>query len=148
MGVRAAPESVMIDRVGDRGKFVANIDAFQKAGYLSERQRGTLDAVLGAGYAAIHRGWEPTNEDARTLVDIAEGLIEEFTCTDRERTFSIDRFQKDRQGNDRSRLQIPSLIAWQSVAREIIEVKDAPQAHRLRRRPLKRSSLSSMNSRA
>jgi hypothetical protein len=77
MGVRAALESVMIDRVGDRGKFVANIEAFQKAGYLSERQRGTLDAVLDAGHAAIHRGLEPANEDVRTLVDIAEGLIEE-----------------------------------------------------------------------
>jgi hypothetical protein len=32
------------------------------------------------------------------------------------------------------RVQILSLIAWQSDARDEFEVKDAPEAHRLRRR--------------
>jgi hypothetical protein len=33
--------------------------------------------ILGAGHAAIHRGWEPTNSDIEPLLDIAESLIEE-----------------------------------------------------------------------
>jgi Domain of unknown function (DUF4145) len=76
MGIRAALESVMIERVGDRGNFKANIDAFQEAGYLSLRQAMSLDSILEAGHAAIHRGWEPSNEDIITLLNITESLIE------------------------------------------------------------------------
>ena len=60
----------MVDKIDDQHNFKQNMDAFQNAGYLSERQRGHLDAVLNAGHAAIHRGWEPT------LLDITEGIIE------------------------------------------------------------------------
>ena len=60
MGVRAALESVMIDKVGDQGRWIQNVDAFEKAGYLSVRERTTLDTIIKAGDAAIHRGWEPT----------------------------------------------------------------------------------------
>jgi hypothetical protein len=76
MGIRAVLESVMIERVGDQGTFKSNMDAFQKAGYLSLRQAGTLDSLLEAGHAAIHRGWEPKNDDIVTLLDITENLIE------------------------------------------------------------------------
>jgi hypothetical protein len=76
MGIRAALEMVMIDKVGDQHNFIKNIDAFQKAGYLSERQRMFLDSILEAGHAAIHRGWEPTKTDVETLFPIAESVVE------------------------------------------------------------------------
>ena len=46
MTVRAILEAVMIHRVGDRGGFSAN-------------QRNTIEPVLEAGHAAIHRNFEP-----------------------------------------------------------------------------------------
>jgi hypothetical protein len=76
MGIRASLESMMIDKVGDKGSFKANMDAFQAADYLNGRQRGHLEAVLGAGDAAIHRGWEPTANDIVVLLDITEAIIE------------------------------------------------------------------------
>jgi Domain of unknown function (DUF4145) len=76
MGIRAALESVMIEKVGDQGKFKANVDALQQAGYLSVRQALSLDSILEAGHAAIHRGWEPTNADIVTLLDITESIME------------------------------------------------------------------------
>ncbi len=76
MGIRATLEHTMIDKIGDHGKFVINLDEFQKAGYLSERQRTALDTIFEAGHAAIHRGWEPTEDDIRTLMDITESVIE------------------------------------------------------------------------
>ncbi len=76
MGIRAVLESVMIDKVGDKKRFKANMDAFEAAGYLSVRQRGHLDTILEAGHATIHRGWEPTKADIVTLLDIAESLIQ------------------------------------------------------------------------
>jgi hypothetical protein len=76
MGIRAAIENVMIEKVGDQQSFKSLVDAFQKAGYLSVRQAMALDTILEAGHATIHRGWEPTNQDIATLLDIAETIIE------------------------------------------------------------------------
>ena len=76
MGIRAVLEAVMRDRVGDHGNFKAMVDEFQKAGYLSLRQAGSLDSILEAGHASIHRGWESTEQDITTLLDITEAVIE------------------------------------------------------------------------
>lgn len=76
MGVRALLEAVMIDKVGDKGGFAKNLDAFQEAGYLSVRQRNTLETILEAGHATIHRGWRPSDNDVTTLMDIAESVVE------------------------------------------------------------------------
>lgn len=76
MGIRAALEQVMIDKVGDQGRFKDNVDALQEKGYLSTRQAFDLNSILDAGHATIHRGWEPTNDDIATLLDITESIIE------------------------------------------------------------------------
>jgi ribosomal protein L37E len=76
MGIRATLEFAMIDTIGDRGKLIMNLDEFEKAGYLSERQRTALDTILDAGHAAIHRGWEPTDDDIGILLDVTESVIE------------------------------------------------------------------------
>jgi Domain of unknown function (DUF4145) len=72
MGLRAALERMIIDKVTDLGNFRHNVDEFQKAGYLSLNQKKNLDSILDAGHAAIHRLWEPTQNDIDTLLDIAE----------------------------------------------------------------------------
>jgi hypothetical protein len=75
MGIRATLENVMKEKVGDR-PFKALVDEFQKAGYLSTRQALSLDSIIEAGHATIHRGWVPSREDIDTLLDITESLIE------------------------------------------------------------------------
>lgn len=76
MGIRAALENLMVQKVGDQYSFKANIDALQKADYLSVRQAGVLDSILEAGHAAIHRQWVPTTDDIVTLLEITNNLIE------------------------------------------------------------------------
>lgn len=76
MGIRSLLEIVMRNKVGEQGRFEALVDEFEKAGYLSTRQRGSLDSILEGGHAAIHRRWEPTPEDIDTLLDITEAVIE------------------------------------------------------------------------
>ncbi len=75
MGIRATLENVMKEKIGDCNFKVA-IDEFQKAGYLSMRQALSLDSIIEAGHAAVHRGWEPTDDDINTLLDITELIIE------------------------------------------------------------------------
>lgn len=74
MGIRAVLEAVMKSKVGDYN-FAVLLDRFQKADYISTRQHGTLGEILEVGHAAAHRGWEPTESDITTLLDITEGLI-------------------------------------------------------------------------
>lgn len=76
MGIRAVLETIMIDTVGDHGKFVKNIDAFQAEGYVTLPQRNRLESLLEAGHASIHRNWNPDPDDINTLLDIAESIIE------------------------------------------------------------------------
>ena len=72
MGVRALIEQVMINKVGNKGTFAKNLDAFQQAGYVSLLQRDALNDILDAGHATIHRAYEPKPKD----IEIAtEGIL-------------------------------------------------------------------------
>ena len=75
MGIRATLETVMKEKVGDR-PFKVLINKFQKEGYLSTRQASSLDVIVEAGHAAIHRGWKPNDDDISTLLSITKTLIE------------------------------------------------------------------------
>jgi hypothetical protein len=75
MGIRALLEHVMISKVGDQGTFVKHVEAFVGAGYLPAKQAESLSAILDAGHATIHRGWQPSDADINTLLDITESIL-------------------------------------------------------------------------
>lgn len=75
MGIRAALEHVMIEKVGDHGSFSVNIAKFQQDGHIAANEAEHLAAILDAGHATIHRGWKPEACDISTLLDITEGII-------------------------------------------------------------------------
>ncbi len=76
MGIRALLETIMIEKVGDKGSFERNLDAFEKDGYLSKVQKKALKIVLEAGHATIHRAYKPEKKDVVPLMDITESIIE------------------------------------------------------------------------
>ena len=76
MGIRALLEIVMIDKVGDKGSFSANIKAFKEAGYISSKQEEVIKPILEAGHAAMHRGYKPDKQDVVQLMDVTESIIE------------------------------------------------------------------------
>lgn len=65
----------MIDKIGDQGTFAANIEEFEKQGYLSKKQKELVEPVLEAGHASIHRAYIPKTAELVTLVDILENII-------------------------------------------------------------------------
>jgi len=97
MGIRATLENVMKEKVGDR-PFKALVNEFQKAGYLSTRQALSLDVIIEAGHAAIHRGWKPTDEDVSTLLNITDSLIE-IVYLHEDRARDLDKKVPRRQPN-------------------------------------------------
>lgn len=67
----------MIEKVGDLGSFARHIEAFKQAGYLTPKQAESLEAILDAGHATIHRSWKPSSDDVNTLLDITESILAE-----------------------------------------------------------------------
>ncbi|WP_159007488.1 DUF4145 domain-containing protein [Bradyrhizobium sp. S69] len=75
MGIRALLEQVMIMKVGDLPTFNDKLDAFQRDGYISAIQRGSMRATLDVGDAAMHRGFVPTEQDLNVALDVVEGVM-------------------------------------------------------------------------
>ncbi len=75
MGIRAAIEAIMIDKVSDHGSFAKNLKSFQDAGYMSISQLTALNAALELGHASIHRGHIPEIAHLETALDILEHLM-------------------------------------------------------------------------
>lgn len=76
MGIRAALEMIMKGKIGECKSFKHYIDKFQEAGYLSVRDSISLDTIIEAGNASVHRGWNPTVTDVHTLLDITESVVQ------------------------------------------------------------------------
>ena len=78
MGLRAVIEAVMIDKVGDNNSFAKNLEKFQSQGFVSRIQKESLLAALELGHASIHRGYEPSDDQVDTAIDIVEGLVHQL----------------------------------------------------------------------
>jgi hypothetical protein len=76
MGVRSLLEKIMIAKVGDKGSFAKNLNAFSAEGFVSGRQKESLEVILEAGHAAIHRKYKPRKQEVVTVLDITEHIIE------------------------------------------------------------------------
>ena len=76
MGARALIDMVILDKVGDKGSFPKKLSALQSDGYLSEKNRETLEAALDVGNAASHRGHRPKPEHVENAMDIVENLLQ------------------------------------------------------------------------
>lgn len=76
MGIRALIENIMIESIGDQGRFDKNLNEFESKGYISKIQKEAIDSVLQAGHAAIHRKFKPTQDNLAQLMDITENIIE------------------------------------------------------------------------
>lgn len=77
MGIRALLEHTMIEKVGDQGSFQRNLSAFQSKGFISPRQRETVDAVLQVGHAAMHRSHCPSPHDLDVALSLTEATLED-----------------------------------------------------------------------
>ena len=76
LGVRALLEQIMIENASDHGNFSKNLEAFEKAGYISRIQREALGPVIEAGHASMHRGFRATETQINAILDVTENVIE------------------------------------------------------------------------
>jgi hypothetical protein len=76
MGARTIVDAFMNATIGDIGGFQAKLEKLVEDGYLSTKNRETLEAALDAGHAAAHRAHNPSLDDLTLVLDIVENLIE------------------------------------------------------------------------
>lgn len=74
-GARTMIDRLIVLTVGDKGNFDKGLKALMESQRLSQHERDILEPVLQAGHAAAHRGWVPTVEQFKTILDTVEGLL-------------------------------------------------------------------------
>jgi hypothetical protein len=78
MGMRAIVDFVVTANAGEGGSFIDKLKRMHKIGLITETQVDVINAAFDAGSAAAHRGYRPTREDAFTLLDITESLLQQI----------------------------------------------------------------------
>jgi len=74
-GSRTLMDRLIVLTVGDQGAIDKGLGALVSEGKISPHERSTLQPVLQAGHAAAHRGWAPTQDQFKMILDTVEGLI-------------------------------------------------------------------------
>jgi hypothetical protein len=75
MGIRSLLEQLMISKVGDKGRFDKNLEAFKEQGWISLVQYDAVKTLLDVGHATTHRFFQPTTEELNLALDIVEGVL-------------------------------------------------------------------------
>ncbi len=76
IAARTVLDIVMREKVGDRGSFAKQLDAFCDEGHIGTRDKEILATVIESGHAAAHRGYAPTPGDVHDVLGIVEHLLE------------------------------------------------------------------------
>lgn len=75
IGIRTILDMFMTEKVGDVGTFQAKVSALEKARFITPEHGKFLVQTIDAGSASAHRGFRPTAENLKLLLDITENLI-------------------------------------------------------------------------
>jgi hypothetical protein len=76
MGARTILDLILVDKVGDVGRFSAKLKKLEEQGFVARQSRTILEAALDAGSAAAHRGYKPTPRQLNQVMDIVENVLQ------------------------------------------------------------------------
>lgn len=76
MGARTLLDVFITANIGDEGSFKTKLSSLEREGFVSARNRATLEAALDVGHAAAHRGHSPEAAEVNHVIDIVENLYE------------------------------------------------------------------------
>lgn len=124
-GSRTLIDRLIVLVAGETANFKEGLDSLVKKGKLSQHERNFLEPVLQAGHAAAHRGWAPTRDQFKTILDIVEGLIHRLLVLPNlaeELEEVVPNRQETKNSMAESRIDIKSKIAVApAVVRNIFE---------------------------
>jgi uncharacterized protein YutE (UPF0331/DUF86 family) len=74
-GIRTAIDLIISDKIGDYGTYKQKIDLLIANNIVTKEDREIIDAVIDAGSASAHRGFQPDKELINHMVEITEQII-------------------------------------------------------------------------
>jgi hypothetical protein len=76
VGCRSVLEAAMVEKIGDKGTFKQNLEAYHANGYISAGDKDQFGVVIEAGHGATHRSFRPTREQVKTAIDIVCRILQ------------------------------------------------------------------------
>lgn len=77
-GIRTIIDRMMVDKVGDIGKFETKASELVTKGYIDSVEKDMLLNVIDAGSASAHRGFNPNKTAVFHMLDITEAILEKI----------------------------------------------------------------------
>ena len=74
-GTRTAIDQLIVEKVGDTGRFEDKIKALCDKGIIDVDEKDLLIAVIDAGSASAHRGFKPDDDDMNDMMKITEHIF-------------------------------------------------------------------------
>lgn len=78
IGLRTVIDLVCNEKIGDIGGFAKKLNHLVNKGFITKRNKQILDKALEVGHASAHRGYFPTIEKLRTVLEIVNHLLKEI----------------------------------------------------------------------
>ena len=75
MGLRAILDMYIVEMIGDEGTFKEKLEKLVTEGFLSSKQKESLETALDAGSAAAHRGYEGDIKTCNFVISVIELLL-------------------------------------------------------------------------
>lgn len=74
-GTRTALDTLIVEAVGDSGRFEQKISLLCEKGIIDEDEKDLLIAVIDTGSASAHRGFKPDADDMNDMMKITEHIF-------------------------------------------------------------------------
>lgn len=95
IGARTVFESVSDSlNIAEELTFRDKLEKLRKDGYIGGQDKGTLETLIDAGGAAAHRGWKPTDEELKTIIEIMNNFVVQSLITPKKKKALSDSIPK------------------------------------------------------
>lgn len=104
IGIRTILDTYMTSILGDNGGFNQKIKTMRDKGFITNNQHELLEVVIDAGNASAHRGYTPTKETMKQIMQIVNNIFEN-TILDRKAKSIIKEVPKRNETKNESEKQ-------------------------------------------
>jgi hypothetical protein len=88
-GIRTVLDRMILDKVGDVGSFQNKLNSLEEKRIIDAEEKEMLLAVIDAGSASAHRGFNPTKKVIRQMTDIVEKVLYRIYIEPKEKTLLL-----------------------------------------------------------
>ena len=104
-GIRTVLDRMIVDKIGDVGLFKNKVNTLEEKGIIDLEEKEMLLAVIDAGSASAHRGFNPTQKTIMQMTDIMERGLYRFYIESKEKASLLKKAAAIRKETPRTKKQ-------------------------------------------